>query len=46
MLRTIAKYTDLCNGEKQKIIDESKKYIERELTENELETISNFVNGY
>ncbi|MBS4175247.1 MBL fold metallo-hydrolase [Bacillus sp. FJAT-49736] len=46
MLRTIAKYTDICGGDKQKIIEEYEKYVNRELTEDEMETITDFVNGY
>jgi glyoxylase-like metal-dependent hydrolase (beta-lactamase superfamily II) len=45
-LRTIAKYTDSCRGDKQKIIEEYEKYVKRELTEEEMETIADFVNGY
>lgn len=46
MLRTIAKYTDTYSGNKQEIIDEYKKYVNRELTEDEMVTIDDFVNGY
>ncbi|RDW16737.1 MBL fold metallo-hydrolase [Oceanobacillus chungangensis] len=45
-LRTIAKYTDSCGGDKQKIIEEYGKYVNRELTEDEMVTITDFVNGY
>ncbi|OCA82228.1 Zn-dependent hydrolase [Bacillus sp. FJAT-27225] len=45
-LRTIAKYTDSCGGDKQKIIEEYEKHVKRELTEDEMETIADFVNGY
>ncbi|WP_332650405.1 MBL fold metallo-hydrolase [Lysinibacillus sp. 54212] len=45
-LRMIAKYTDICGGDQQKIIKEYKKHVSRELTEDEREAISNFVNGY
>ncbi|HEY2421039.1 MAG TPA: MBL fold metallo-hydrolase [Neobacillus sp.] len=45
-LRTIAKYTDICGGDKQKIIEEYEKYVKRELKEDERETIADFVNGY
>lgn len=45
-LRTIAKYTDICNGDKLKIMKEYENYVKRELTEDEMETISNFANGY
>ncbi|MBS4189883.1 hypothetical protein KHA94_06655 [Bacillus sp. FJAT-49705] len=46
MLRTIARYTDIFKGDKQRIIEEYGKYIERELTEDEMATITEFVNGY
>ncbi len=45
-LRAIAKYTDICGGNKQKIIEEYEKHVKRELTDDERETINNFVNGY
>lgn len=45
-LRMIAKYTDLCGGDKQKITIEYQNYVNRELKEDELETIAYFVNGY
>ncbi len=45
-LRTIAKYTDICGGDQQKIMKEYEKHVKRELTEDDRETISNFVNGY
>ncbi|WP_409272790.1 MBL fold metallo-hydrolase [Neobacillus sp. SCS-31] len=45
-LRTIAKYTEICGGVKQKILNEYEKYVKRELTEDEKETIALFVNGY
>jgi glyoxylase-like metal-dependent hydrolase (beta-lactamase superfamily II) len=45
-LRTIAKYTDSCLGDQQKIIEEYEKHVKRELTEDEIETIADFVNGY
>ncbi|MEH7239168.1 MBL fold metallo-hydrolase [Bacillus sp. JJ1562] len=45
-LRAVAKYTDICGGNEQKIIEEYEKYVKRELTEDERETINNFVNGY
>lgn len=45
-LRTIAKYTQLCSGDQQKITLEYEKHVQRALTEDEKETISNFVNGY
>lgn len=46
MLRTIAKYTDSCKGDKLKITNEYQNHVKRELTEDELETIANFVDGY
>ncbi|WP_059171655.1 MBL fold metallo-hydrolase [Bacillus sp. FJAT-27445] len=45
-LRTIAKYTQICGGDKQKIINEYEMYVNRELTDDERETIEYFVNGY
>lgn len=45
-LRMIAKFTDQCGGDKQKITNEYQKYVNRELKEDELETIAYFVNGY
>ncbi|AXI10980.1 MBL fold metallo-hydrolase [Oceanobacillus sp. 143] len=45
-LRAIAKYTDSCGGDKQKIIEEYGKYVNRELTEDERVIITDFVNGY
>ncbi|MEL4024898.1 MBL fold metallo-hydrolase [Lysinibacillus endophyticus] len=46
MLRTIAKLTDLCEGNEQKITKEYEHQVNRELTEDEIETITYFVNGY
>ncbi|RUL54662.1 MBL fold metallo-hydrolase [Lysinibacillus antri] len=46
MLRTIAKYTAEYKGEQLKIMAAYKKEVNRELTEDELEVISEFVNGY
>mgnify|MGYP001189003146 CR=1 FL=1 len=46
MLRMVATYTDNVKGEKQKIIEKYKKYVERELTDDEQEVIDEFVNGY
>ena len=46
MLRTIANYTDSCKGDKLKITKDYQNHVKRELTEDELETISNFVDGY
>lgn len=45
-LRMIAKFTDLFGGDKQKITKEYQHYVNRELKEDELETIAYFVNGY
>ncbi|KAB3542578.1 MBL fold metallo-hydrolase [Bacillus sp. FSL R5-0654] len=45
-LRMIAKFTDQCGGDKQKITKEYQHYVNRELKEEELETIDYFVNGY
>ncbi|MEC4586248.1 MBL fold metallo-hydrolase [Bacillus safensis] len=45
-LRMIAKFTDQCGGDKQKITKEYQHYVNRELKEDELETIDYFVNGY
>ncbi|MFD4418894.1 MBL fold metallo-hydrolase [Bacillus safensis] len=45
-LRMIAKFTDQCGGDKQKIMKEYQHYVNRELKEDELETIDYFVNGY
>ncbi|MES1035968.1 MBL fold metallo-hydrolase [Bacillus pumilus] len=45
-LRVIAKLTELCGGDKQKITNEYKKYVNRELKVDELETIEYFVDGY
>ena len=46
MLRTIAKYTEECNGDQSKIVKRYEDYVKRELTEDELETISDFANGF
>ncbi|MCR6470865.1 MBL fold metallo-hydrolase [Bacillus safensis] len=45
-LRMIAKFTDQCGGDKQKITKEYQHYVNRELKDDELETIAYFVNGY
>ncbi|AVM26007.1 MBL fold metallo-hydrolase [Bacillus pumilus] len=45
-LRMMAKYTDLCGGDQQRITQEYQDYVNRELTEDEVETITDFVNGY
>ncbi|MEV9501033.1 MBL fold metallo-hydrolase [Bacillus safensis] len=45
-LRMMAKFTDLCGGDKQKITKEYQYYVNRDLKEDELETIAYFVNGY
>ncbi|MGG1400692.1 MBL fold metallo-hydrolase [Bacillus salipaludis] len=46
MLRTIARLTDTYSGDQQKIQVEYEKYVKRELTEDEMVTIIDFVNGY
>ena len=46
MLRTIAKYTEVCKGDLPIIVKEYENYVKRELTEDELETISHFADGY
>lgn len=46
MLRTIAKYTEVCKGDLPKIVKEYENNVKRELTEDELETISHFADGY
>jgi len=46
MHRTIAKYTEFCNGEKDKIIEEYQKHVGREVTEIELENIIFYANGF
>ena len=46
MIRTITSYTDIFKGEKQRIIENYKKYVKRELTDDELEVIGEFVNDY
>lgn len=46
MLRTIATYTDICKGEQQKITEKYKTFVGRELTDDEVEVIEQFVNGY
>lgn len=45
-LRMIAEFTDIYGGDRRKIMKEYEKHVQRELTEEERETISNFVNGY
>ncbi|MGD7061610.1 MBL fold metallo-hydrolase [Bacillus altitudinis] len=45
-LRMIAKYTDLCGGDQERIKSEYQTHVNRELKEDELETIAYFVNGY
>ncbi|WP_163114575.1 MBL fold metallo-hydrolase [Bacillus safensis] len=45
-LRMIAKFTDQCGGDQQKITKEYQNDVNRELKEDELETIAYFVNGY
>jgi len=46
MLRKVATLTDLAKGDKQKIIEEYKKYADRELTDDERAVIEEFANGY
>ena len=46
MLRTIAKYTAEYKGEQLKITEAYKTEVNRELTEDELQVIGEFVNGY
>ncbi|NBI29219.1 MBL fold metallo-hydrolase [Chengkuizengella marina] len=46
LLRSIAKYTELFNGDKENIKDAYERQMERELSEEELETIDYFVNGF
>ena len=46
MLRTIAKYTEIFKGDRLKIVKEYENYTKRELTEDELETISCFADGF
>ncbi|WP_204591234.1 MBL fold metallo-hydrolase [Chryseomicrobium aureum] len=46
MLRTLANYTKSCQGDQLKITEHYKADVKRELTEDELETISYFVDGY
>ncbi|WP_225315563.1 hypothetical protein [Bacillus safensis] len=45
-LRMIAKFTGLCGGDHQRIVSEYQAHVNRELKEDELETIDYFVNGY
>ncbi|MFS0656457.1 MBL fold metallo-hydrolase [Bacillus sp. 179-C3.3 HS] len=45
-LRTIAEYTERYRGDQDKIEKEYEKTVQRDLTENERETITQFVNGY
>jgi glyoxylase-like metal-dependent hydrolase (beta-lactamase superfamily II) len=45
MLRSIARYTDLFQGDQQQIIREYQKQVGRDLTEDELLTINDFING-
>ncbi|MFP7474300.1 MBL fold metallo-hydrolase [Niallia taxi] len=46
MLREIANCTKLAKGDKEEIIEAYKKITGRELTEDEVEVINEFVNGY
>ena len=45
-LRMITKFTGLCGGDHQKIVSEYQAHVNRELKEDELETIDYFVNDY
>lgn len=45
-LRMIAKYTGLYGGDQERIKSEYQTHVNRELKEDELETIAYFVNGY
>ncbi|ATP95979.1 MBL fold metallo-hydrolase [Bacillus altitudinis] len=45
-LRMMAKYTDLYGGDQERIKSEYQTHVNRELKEDELETIDYFVNGY
>ncbi len=42
----ITKFTGLCGGDHQKIVSEYQAHVNRELKEDELETIDYFVNDY
>lgn len=46
LLRTIANVTELCEGDEQKIVKEYENHVKRELSEDEIECITYFVNGY
>ncbi|MFS1510977.1 MBL fold metallo-hydrolase [Chengkuizengella sp. SCS-71B] len=46
LLRSLAKHTELYKGDKESIKDAYTKQMERELNDEELETIEFFVNGY
>ncbi|WP_442600098.1 MBL fold metallo-hydrolase [Neobacillus sp. D3-1R] len=46
LLKSIAHYTETCRGNEEKIKEEYGQSLNRELTEDELETIEYFVNGY
>ncbi|MEK0314986.1 MBL fold metallo-hydrolase [Cohnella sp. 56] len=46
MLRTIAAVTDRCKGDGRQMLEEYRKSVERELTEDELQVIGEFANGY
>ncbi|WP_276353680.1 MBL fold metallo-hydrolase [Cohnella caldifontis] len=46
MLRTVAAFTDSFKGNKRKIIAEYKNAVGRDLSEDELQVIDEFVNGY
>ncbi len=46
MLKTVGTYTEIHKGDEGKIKEAYKRDIDRELNEDELETITFFVNGY
>lgn len=46
MLKSVAHYSEKCKGNAEKIKIEYKQFLNRELKEEELETIEYFVNGY
>ena len=46
MLKTVGTYTEMHKGDEEKIKAVYKQELDRELNEDELETITYFVNGY
>ncbi|MEC2646135.1 MBL fold metallo-hydrolase, partial [Bacillus thuringiensis] len=46
MLKTVGTYTEIHKGDEEKIKAVYKQELDRELNEDELETITYFVNGY